>query len=85
MISKDDYIGRCRAMVIEFDSVLPADEVEWAMHMIDHGEAPEGMCSLAWSIDKAGLSVTEELIGRLRDLVGGLVPDQSMPQQFRAR
>lgn len=83
MSALDDFVGRCRAIVIRWSQHLPADGVGWAMHLIDHDEAPEAMSSLAWLIDESGLEVSDDQIREIRSLIGGLVPEESLPERFR--
>jgi hypothetical protein len=84
MSELDDFVGRCRAAVIRWAEHLPADGVGWAMHLIDHDEAPEAMNSLAWLIVQLGVEIDDEEIHEIRELIGDLVPDESLPRLFRA-
>lgn len=83
MSALDDYVGRCRAMVIRWSERLPPDGVGWAMHLIDHDEAPEAMNSLAWLIAESNVEIDDQHVRELRELMGGLVPDESLPERFR--
>lgn len=83
MSSLDDFVGRCRAAVIRFSERLPADGVEWAVHLIDHDEAPEAMNTLAWLITESGIEIDDREVREIRELIGNLVPDESRPERFR--
>lgn len=85
MSAFDDFAGRCRAMVIRWSDNLPADGVGWAMHLIDHDEAPEAMNSLAWLIAEAGIRITDDEVREIRELIVDLVPDESLPDRFQAK
>lgn len=83
MTTMDDYVGRCRATVIGWSERLPSDGVDWAMHLIDHGEPAEGLCSLAWAIDEAGIRPTATEASEIRTLIGDLVPESGLPESFQ--
>lgn len=83
MSTLDDFVGRCRAMVIRWSERLPADGVGWAMHLIDHDEAPEALNSLAWLITEAGIEIDDIEVREIRELMADLVPDESRPERFR--
>ncbi len=84
-MSADDYVGRCRAFVIAHsEGVAPAD-VGWAMHLIDHDEPAEGLCSLAWALDSAGVVLEDEEIEDLVQLIGDLVPVDALPERIQER
>lgn len=83
MTGAEDYVGRCRAAVIEWSERLPSEAAGWAMHLIDHDEPAEGMCSLAWAIHEVGLVLDHGEIVKILDLIGDLVPADSLPPSFR--
>lgn len=83
-MTPDDYVGRCRGLVISVAESLPSEEVGWAMHLIDHGEPAEGLASLAWSIESAKGSVDSEVALLIIELIDGLVPTESLPPSVEA-
>lgn len=80
----EEYAGRCRALVVEWSPRLPSDDVDWAMHLIDHDEPAEGLCWLAWSIDDARIIPAAAEIHEIRRLIDDVVPESSLPESFRA-
>jgi hypothetical protein len=85
MMSLDDYVGRCRAFVIGHSEALSADDVGWAMHLIDHDEPAEGLCSLAWALEAAGVALTADEVDEFLWLVGDLVPADALPESVLRR
>jgi len=83
VISADDYIGRCRAFVIAHSEGLAPADVGWAMHLIDHDEPAEGLCSLAWAFDSAGVELEDAVIADLVHLIGDLVPADALPERIQ--
>jgi hypothetical protein len=55
------------------------------MHLIDHDEAHEAMNALAWLIAESGIAIDDDEIREIRELMGGLVPDEALPERFRGR
>lgn len=82
-MSPDDYVGRCRAFVISHADALAPEDVGWAMHLIDHDEPAEGLCSLAWALEAAGLVLAAGDVEELLRLVDGLVPVDALPESLR--
>lgn len=80
----EEYIGRCRAAIIELTGELPAEDLSWAMHLVDHGEAPEGICALAWSLAEAEHPGMARLAPGLQDLMAGMIPEDALPAPFRS-
>jgi hypothetical protein len=70
-------------MAIRWADRLPPAEIDWVMHLIDHDEAPEAMCSLAWSISNFESSVDGSTVAEILALTGDLVPLESFPPSFR--
>jgi len=85
MISADDYLGRCRAFAIAHSERLSPADVDWAMHLIDHDEPAEGLCSLAWAFDSAGVEIEDEVIADLVQLIGDLVLADALPEWIQER
>ncbi len=75
----DDYMGRCKGLVISVAESLPSENVGWAMHLIDHGEPAEGLASLAWSIESASGPVDGDVAALIIELIDGLVPIEALP------
>ncbi len=50
----EDYTDRCRAVIIGLAGELPAEDLSWAMHLVDHGEAPEGHVLLGLVVERGG-------------------------------
>lgn len=78
-MTPDEYVGRCKGLVLCVAESLPAEEVGWAMHLIDHGEPAEGLASLAWSLESANGVVAGDVAVAIINLIDGLVPMQSLP------
>lgn len=43
----DRYLGRVKAVVISLIGTVPAEYLDTAQHLIDHGELAEDLCCLA--------------------------------------
>jgi len=84
-MTPDEYVGRCKGLVISIAQDLPADDVGWAIHLIDHGEPAEGIASLAWSLENAHGSIDADMVSRLSELIGDMVPTDSLPTSMQAR
>jgi hypothetical protein len=83
MTERKKYIAKCRAMAIRWADRLPPAEIDWVLHLIDHDEAPEAMCSLAWSISNFDNSVDGSTVAEILALTSDLVPLESFPAPFR--
>ena len=83
-MTHDDYIGRCKGLVISVAGSLPAEDVGWAMRLIDHGEPAEGLTSLAWSLETASGAVAGDVASAIIELIDGLVPKESLPPSVQA-
>lgn len=81
-MTPDEYVGRCKAFVIAEATNLPAADVDWAMHLIDHGEPAEGLTSLAWSFERAHGAVPAEAVDALLELIDDLVPADALPRSL---
>ena len=84
MSTFDDYIGRCRGLVISLSEILSPDECAEVEHLIDHDEAPEAMRSLAWIIVEGDKRVPAEAVAAIRELSAGFVADEHMPAALEA-
>jgi len=73
------YLGRCTGLVVRLQGMLPATDLDHAQHLIDHGEAPEGMLALAWSIVRHEARVPAEVLNDIRELAADLVPEDAFP------
>lgn len=74
------YIGRVRAVVISLTGTVPAEHLDTAQHLIDHGEPAEGLRSLAWSISDNDISVPRWTLDTIRELTTDLIEPQDMPR-----
>lgn len=83
-MTPDEFVGRCRGLVISLSESLPTDEVGWAMHLIDHDEPAEGLTSLAWSIESVHGAVDAETASVIRELTDGLVPLDALPPSLQS-
>lgn len=83
-MTPDEYVGRCRGLLISLSESLPPDEVGWAMHLIDHDEPAEGLTSLAWSIESVHGGVDAETASVIRGLSAGLVPLDALPPSVQS-
>jgi hypothetical protein len=75
----DDYVGRCRALVVSLSDVLDADECAEVEHLINHDECPEAMRALAWIIVEGNKRVPVRAIAAIRELSEGIVAEEDMP------
>lgn len=85
MSEMDDFLGRVRGLLVSLHGVLTAEECSEVEHLIDHGEAGEGLRALAWIIVEQGKEVPSQCIDALLDLSAGLVAPEDMPQGLRSR
>ena len=76
---REDYIGRCRGLLISLGDVLSEEDSSWVEHLIDHGEAPEAMVSLAHIVVDNNMRIPAQAIQSMRDLASDLVPDEAWP------
>lgn len=79
MMTPEEYLGRVRATVWRAGDYLPAERLEEAHHLIEHGEPAEGLSSLAWVIVSDRVCVPLSIIRDIRKYSEGLVPEQFMP------
>ena len=77
------YHRACLAYVASWADRLGPDAVEWPIHLINHSEAPLGLTDLARRIDEAGLIATADEAHGLLELIGGMEPEEDLPDQFR--
>lgn len=81
---REAYVGRLKGFVVSIEGMVSSEACDHAMHLIDHGEGPEGMHSLAWSIVTEERHVPSWVIDALRELAGGLVPQDHWPPDLDA-
>jgi len=79
MITPEEYLGRVRATAWRAAEYVPAESLEEVHRLIDHGEPAEGLCSLAWAIVNANVSVPGDLIAAIYQYTAELIDDEFMP------
>lgn len=75
----DRYLGRCQAILIRLAGRMPAEALDQAQHLIDHGEPAEGLCGLAWSISRQRIVVSASDIREIKELTADMVLPEHLP------
>lgn len=73
------YVGRCEAVVIGLSGKLPAEDLDRAQHLIDHGEPAEALLLLAWCIVERRVVVSASAARDIRLLTADLIAEQDLP------
>lgn len=71
------FLGRCLGLVIRLDGIVAPDTVQWAHHLIEHGEAGLAIEYLALGVTSQPQKVPRDVIDDLRDLAAR--PDDLPP------
>ena len=79
----DAYVGRVHAVVIALSDYLSPNDLGLADHLIDHGEPPEALISLAWAIVESGVHVPEWTIDAIYELGEGINDPSHLPPNLR--
>lgn len=79
MTTRQEYEVVCRSLVADVGDCLTSNESGEVLHLIDHGEPPEGLRTLAWIIVEEDKRVPASAIARMRDLMTGLVDPDHLP------
>lgn len=82
-MTPEEYVGRVRAIAWRGAEYVPVAQLEEVHRLIDHGEPAEGLCSLAWAIVNAQVSVPADLIEAIYEYTADLVDDEFMPPGLR--
>ncbi|WP_136040871.1 MULTISPECIES: hypothetical protein [unclassified Microbacterium] len=75
----EEYLVRVQETLRQAAEYLPSESLRYARSMIEHGEAPEGLCQLAWAIVTEKASVPRSLVDAIHRDIDGLVEDEFMP------
>jgi hypothetical protein len=81
--SQLQYLRRVDDLIRTLESQLTPREVADVRHLVDHGEPPEGLCTLAWIIQNENKQVSVETKRLIVELTGGLVAREHLPESFR--
>ena len=68
------YVGRCEAV-----GKLPAEDLDRAQHLIDHGEPAEALLTLAWCVVERRVVVSASAARDIRLLTADLIAEQDLP------
>lgn len=80
----DDYIARCRSLIVALQGILPLADLQLATHLIDHGEAPEGIRALAWAIVDGNVLVAAEVVAQIREYADDIIDKSDMPENLES-
>lgn len=80
----DRYLGRVRGLVIQVEELLAPIDTSDAHHLIDHGEPPEGLRSLAWTIVDEDRRIPRWVYDDLMLLMGDMVEPDHLPPDLEA-
>jgi len=75
----EEYLGRLYGLVVSIEGLVSASACNEATHLIDHGEGPEAMRSLAGSIVHDDRRVPRWVVDALRELAGGMIAPEHWP------
>jgi hypothetical protein len=73
------YQERVYATLDVASKYVSAEGIAEAKHLVDHGEAPLGMSTLAWIIVNEQRQVPRTLIREIRALASDMEPDDYWP------
>ena len=79
----EDWSGRVMGVVIALDGHLSVAAVNQARDLIDHGEAPEGLISLAWCIVAERARVPRWTVDAIHELGDGVNDPADLPENLR--
>lgn len=77
------YVGRVRGLVVALDGTLDPETLDFANHLIDHGEPPEALVTLAWALDERGESVPRWVVESIFELGEGINDSRHLPSGLR--
>jgi len=84
MAEMEEYLGRVRGLVIEVEALLDPIDTSGAHHLIDHGEPPEGLRSLAWTISEEGRTIPRRVYDELLNLMAGMIDPDHLPPDLES-
>jgi hypothetical protein len=82
MTPQEAYLERVNQFVSSLSAVLTAPEKARVDHLIQHGEPPEGLLTLAWIIHNEHKVVSKQAVADLIRLTGGLILTEDFPPDF---
>ena len=78
------YLDQVVSLVDSLDLQLTSSERAEVMHLVDHGEPAEGLCTLAWIIHDESKNPKAATLEKLMELIDGLVETQHLPPTIAA-
>ena len=75
----DRYLGEVHALLIDAEQYVSSAQIAEAWHLVDHGEAAEGVCALGWVISEDRVPVDPAVVAGIRRLSEGLVDPSDLP------
>ena len=69
----DRYLGEVHALLIDAEQYVSSAQIAEAWHLVDHGEAAEGVSALGWVIAEDRVPVDPAVVAGIRRLSEGLV------------
>lgn len=78
------YLGRVRGLVIQIEELLDPIDTSLAHHLVDHGEPPEGLRSLAWAIVEQEKRIPRWAYDELLLLMWGIIEPEHLPSGLEA-
>lgn len=85
MSSREHYLGRVQAIVWQSAEFVSAGALSEVQRLVDHGEPAEGLCSLAWAMEREDARVPLSIIKAIQELTGGIVGEEFMPPKLTDR
>lgn len=76
------YLHDTRGVARRASAYLPGETMNEVRTLIEHGEGPEGMCSLAWAISTTKTHVPASVIQGIRRLSAGWFDDNEFPSDL---
>ena len=80
----EKYFNDCLALVNDMAPRLPPEDIVLAEHFIQHGEPPEGIRILAFSIVKNGVKISPTALDRMKDYMDGFIDPAHLPADLDA-
>jgi len=78
-VTPTEYLARVRTTANLIGRYLDPEDVAQAHRFIDFGEPAEGLCSLAWALVTAEVSVPKDLIDAIQSLTASMIDESHMP------
>ena len=73
------YLGRVHALMVAASGTVPAEQLQQAHRLIEHGEPAEGMLYLAWAVTNGNYRIPRWVVDGIRDTTVGMVQTELPP------